>query len=233
MTSDKEESVLIVEDDVSLANGLGHNLRFEGYHVRIAMDGETGLRMALEHAPDLIVLDIMMPGMDGFEVLQKLRDQGVESQVIILSARDLEHDKIEGLRLGADDYVTKPFSLPELLARVEATLRRPRLKRQAAVEERLTFADVELLPARREVYRTGEPVRTTAREFDLLAFLVRRPGRAFTRDQLLEQVWGDDYDGTARTVDNFIRKLRSKLEPDPTQPRHLETVHGVGYKFTA
>ncbi len=231
MSKQREESVLIVEDDASLANGLGHNLRFEGYHVRVAMDGATGLRMALQHHPDLIVLDVMMPGMNGFEVLERLRDQGVESQVIILSARDLEHDKISGLRLGADDYVTKPFSLQELLARVEAALRRPRLQRQAQAEEVLRFAQVELRPARREARRDGEVLKMTATEFDLLEFLVRRPERAYTRDQLLERVWGEDYDGTARTVDNFVRKLRSKIEPDPAQPSHLITVHGVGYKF--
>lgn len=223
--------VLIVEDDASLANGLGHNLRFEGYDVRVAMDGQAGLEMALRHEPDLIVLDLMLPRLSGMQVLRTLREQGVESQVIILSARDMEVDKVEGLRLGADDYVTKPFSLKELLARVEAALRRPRKERRARAEERLVIGEVELWPQRREARRRGAELILTAREMDLLAFLARRPDRAFTRDQLLSEVWGEDYHGTARTVDNFIRKLRTKIEPDERNPTHLQTVHGVGYKL--
>ncbi|MDY0003434.1 MAG: response regulator transcription factor [Polyangia bacterium] len=225
------EMVLIVEDDVSLANGLGHNLRFEGYDVRVAMDGKAGLEMALRYDPDLIVLDLMLPGLPGMEVLRRLRQQGSEAQVIILSAREGETDKVEGLRLGADDYVTKPFSLQELLARVEAALRRPRKRRHAMAEERLVIGDVELWPARREARRQGEELSLTAKELDLLVFLARRPQRAFSREQLLQEIWGDDYDGTARTVDNFIRRLRTKIEPTPEQPVHLETVHGVGYKL--
>lgn len=231
MPSAHQEIVLIVEDDVSLANGLGHNLRFEGYEVRVAMDGEAGLDMALRYDPDLIVLDLMLPGLPGLEVLRALRQQGLEAQVIILSARDREKDKVEGLRLGADDYVTKPFGLEELLARVEAALRRPRRQRRSLAEERLAFGEVELWPGRREARRRGAALTLTAKEFDLLAFLARRPERAFSREQLLGEIWGEDYYGTARTVDNFVRKLRTKIEPDPAQPRHLETVHGVGYKL--
>lgn len=231
MPSERSELVLIVEDDVSLANGLGHNLRFEGYDVRVAMDGKAGLEMALRYDPDLIVLDLMLPGMPGLEVLRAIRQRGLEGQVIILSARDMEQDKVEGLRLGADDYVTKPFGLQELLARVEAALRRPRKQRRALAEERLVFGEIELWPARREARRRGQDLTLTQKEYDLLVFLVRRPERAFTRDQLLEEVWGDDYDGTARTVDNFVRKLRTKIEPDPNSPTHLQTVHGVGYKL--
>ncbi len=231
MKRDKEESVLIVEDDLSLANGIGHNLRFEGFHVRIAATGPDGLDLAVTHRPDLIVLDIMLPGLDGFEVLRRLRAQGVESQVIILSAKDMEQDKVRGLTEGADDYLTKPFGLQELLARVEAALRRPRQAQQARAKEVLCLGDLELRPAQREATRSGESIRLTAREFDLLEFLVRRPERVFSREQLLADVWGGDYDGTARTVDNFIRKLRAKVEPDPAEPRHLQTVHGIGYKL--
>ncbi|MFH2005479.1 MAG: response regulator transcription factor [bacterium] len=227
----KDETILIIEDDAALAQGLGHNLRYEGYHVRLAADGRTGLELALERTPDLIVLDLMMPGMPGLEVLRELRRQGVECQVIILTARDLETDKVAGLELGADDYVTKPFGLRELLARVTAALRRPRIQRQQAKEEVLRFGELAVRPASRQVTRGGELLRLTAKEFDLLLHFVRHPERPYSRTQLLEQVWGDDYDGTERTVDNFIRKLRSKLEPDPTQPTHLETVHGVGYRF--
>jgi DNA-binding response OmpR family regulator len=229
--SDREETILIVEDDTSLAQGIGHNLRYEGYHVRLATDGRAGLRMALEQPPDLIVLDVMMPRMSGFDVLRELRRKGVESQVIILSARDLEHDKIQGLELGADDYVTKPFSLRELLARVTAALRRPRQQRAAVAEEVLSFGAITVRPGIREVRRDDEPVRMTAKEFDLLLHLVSHPERPYSRGQLLEQIWGPDYNGTERTVDNFIRKLRRKLEPDPAHPTHLETVHGVGYRF--
>jgi len=229
--SDHEETILIVEDDAALAQGLGHNLRYEGYHVRLATDGKTGLQMALDQPPDLIVLDVMMPGLSGFEVLRELRRQGVQSQVLFLSARDLEHDKVKGLELGADDYVTKPFSLRELLARVTAALRRPRQQRQALSEQVLSFGELTLRPATRELRRGDAPLRMTAREFDLLLHLVNHPERPYSRGQLLSQVWGDDYDGTERTVDNFIRKLRQKIEPDPAHPTHLQTVHGVGYRF--
>ncbi len=229
--SDREETILIVEDDSALAQGLGHNLRYEGYHVRLATDGRMGLRMALEQPPDLIVLDVMMPGLSGFEVLRELRREGVESQVIILSAKDLEADKVEGLELGADDYVTKPFSLRELLARVTAALRRPRQHRASFAEKVLSFGELTLRPATREARRAGDAIKMTAKEFDLLLHLAEHPERPYSRGQLLEQVWGEDYDGTERTVDNFIRKLRRKIEPDPTHPTHLQTVHGVGYRF--
>lgn len=225
------ESVLIIEDDTSLANGLGHNLRFEGYFVRIATTGPQGLELALAHRPDVIVLDLMLPGMGGLDVLKELRAAGVRSQVLILSARDLESDKVAGLRLGADDYITKPFSLQELLARVEAALRRPREARKAAADERLLFGTVTLYPARRVATRGDEHLTLTAKEFDLLSLLARSPERAHSREHLLAHVWGDDYDGTPRTVDNFIRRLRTKIEPDPSAPRHLVTVHGVGYKL--
>ncbi len=229
--SDREETILIVEDDASLAQGLGHNLRYEGYHVRMATDGPTGLQMALDQPPDLIVLDVMMPGLTGFDVLRELRKRGVESQVILLTARDLEQDKVDGLELGADDYVTKPFSLRELLARVASALRRPRQHRTALAEELLELGELTLRPATREVRRGGTPIRLTAKEFDLLLHLVKHPERPYSRGQLLAQVWGDDYDGTERTVDNFIRKLRRKIESDPAHPTHLQTVHGVGYRF--
>jgi len=229
--SDHEETILIVEDDASLAQGLGHNLRYEGYRVRLATDGRMGLEMALEQPPDLIVLDVMMPRMSGFEVLRELRRQGVDSQVIMLTAKDLEADKVEGLELGADDYVTKPFSLRELLARVTAALRRPRQQRERFAEKVLTFGELTLRPATREARRAGAPLKMTAKEFDLLLHLAEHPERPYSRGQLLAQVWGEDYDGTERTVDNFIRKLRRKIEPDPAQPTHLQTVHGVGYRF--
>ncbi len=187
--------------------------------------------MALDQPPDLIVLDVMMPGLSSFEVLRELRAQGVESQVILLTARDLEQDKVNGLELGADDYMTKPFGLRELLARVTAALRRPRQRLTALAQEILDLGELTLRSATREVQRGGKPIRMTAREFDLLLHLVKHPERPFSRGQLLTQVWGDDYNGTERTVDNFIRKLRRKIESDPAHPTHLQTVHGVGYRF--
>jgi len=226
-----KETILLVEDDASLAMGIAHNLRYEGYTVHVAGDGAAGLKTALAERPDLIVLDLMLPRLSGLEVLRTLRAEGLEMQVIILSARSQETDKVKGLKLGADDYLTKPFALAELLARVESALRRPRMERARAAEQSLTFGDVELNQGRHEVTRAGAPVSLTAKEFDLLVYLATHPGRPFTRDQLLRQVWGWDYEGTDRTVDNFIRNLRAKLEADPAQPRHLVTVHGVGYRF--
>ena len=224
-------SVLVVEDDRALSSGLAHNLRYEGYRVLLAEDGATGLQLACDERPDLVILDLMLPEMSGWEVLEALRQAEIFTPVIILSARGTEPDKVRGLRLGADDYVAKPFGLKELLARVEAALRRSRRERGHLEEEVLAFGSVRILPGRREVSRAGRALRLTTRELDLLLWLVRHPGRAFDREQLLRHVWGFDYEGTERTVDNFIRQLRAKLEEDPASPRHLVTVHGVGYRF--
>ncbi len=227
----RNEKILIVEDDLSLAKGLAHNLRYEGYEVLVALNGEQGLELAMSQRPDLIVLDLMLPDFSGLEVLQALRRAAMEAQVLILSARGLEEDKVQGLRMGADDYIAKPFALRELLARVEAALRRPRQARLAQIEQVLRFADVEVYLKQRRIIRQGRDVRLTPKEFELLVFLLRHPGRVFEREQLLAQVWGYDYEGTARTVDNFVRSLRAKLEPCPGQPTYFETVHGVGYRF--
>ncbi len=229
--SPPEETILVVEDDGALAQGIGHNLRYEGYRVRLATDGRDGLRMALEHPPDLIVLDVMLPGLSGFDVLRRLRAEGVDSQVILLTAKDLEADKVTGLELGADDYMTKPFGLRELLARVNAALRRPRQARAAQANRVVSFGEITLLVATRQALRAQEPLKMTARELDLLLFLADHPERTFSRSQLLERVWGEEYEGTGRTVDNFIARLRKKIEPDPAHPTHLQTVHGLGYRF--
>jgi DNA-binding response OmpR family regulator len=225
------ETILIIEDDVSLAQGLAHNLRYEGYRVLVAADGDSGLRTAVDELPDLIVLDLMLPGLSGLEVLESLRGEDLGMQVIILSARGQEKDKVLGLKLGADDYVAKPFGLQELLARVEAALRRPRLQRRAQAEEEIAFGRVAIHAGKRQVYKDDTEVHLTAREFELLMELVTHPNRAFSREHLLRRVWGYDYEGTERTVDNFVRSLRRKLETDPAQPQHLLTVHGVGYRF--
>ncbi|HOI08852.1 MAG TPA: response regulator transcription factor [Myxococcota bacterium] len=228
-----DETILVVEDDESLARGIAHNLRYEGYRVLQAADGPTGLRLAFDARPDLVILDLMLPRMRGQDVLAAMREAGLATQVIILSARGQEADKVAGLRGGADDYVTKPFGVPELLARVEAALRRPREARRDDASRELAFGTVRLLPGRRQVLRDGVEVRLTGREFDLLLFLATHPDRAFDRETLLQRVWGWDYEGTPRTIDNFIHSLRAKIEDDPSAPRHLRTVVGIGYSFTA
>lgn len=222
-------TILVVEDDRSLALGLQLNLEAEGYRVLLARDGADGLRQALASVPDLIVLDRMLPRMDGLDLLAELREQGHEMPVIIVSARGEVHDKLDGLGLGADDYVTKPFSVAELTARIQAALRRSR--RSARAVTLLRCGAIELDLEGRQVRRAGREVVLTAKEFDLLAYLARHPRRVHSRDQLLVAVWGDDYEGTARTVDNFVRSLRVKLERDPGRPDYLVTVRGAGYRF--
>jgi DNA-binding response OmpR family regulator len=223
------ETILVVEDDRSLREGLAMNFRLRGYRVLTAGDGDEGLRAAFDERPDLIVLDLMLPGTDGLEILSELRGRDVGVPVLILSARDRLQDKVRGLEIGADDYLTKPFQLPELLARVEVMLRRQRAERRAAGP--LGFGDVRLDPEARRATRRGEEVPLSAREFDLLCLLAGSPGRAFTRQAILEKVWGWGFEGTARTVDNFIRSLRQKLEDDPSEPRHILTVRHVGYRL--
>jgi len=222
-------TILVVEDDRSLRDGLAVNFQLRGYRVLTAADGEAGARLALDERPDLIVLDLMLPGLDGLEVLGRLRGREIETPVLILSARGQVADKVEGFRLGADDYVTKPFQLPELIARVEGMLRRSRKQRAAPAP--FVFGEVEIDGTARRVRRGGREVTLLAKEFDLLCLLARNPGRAFTREAILERVWGWDFDGTARTVDNYILALRQKLEKDPAHPRHIRTVRQVGYKL--
>jgi len=222
-------TILVVEDDRSLREGLAMNFQLRGYRVLTAADGETGARLACDERPDLIVLDLMLPGLDGFEVLGRLREREVETPVLILSARGQVADKVAGFRLGADDYVTKPFQLPELIARVEGMLRRTRKQRSAPAP--IAFGEIEIDVAGRRVRRGGREVPLLAKEFDLLHLLARSPGRPFTREAILERVWGWDFDGTARTVDNYILGLRQKLEKDPARPRHIKTVRQVGYKL--
>ncbi|MBK8479609.1 MAG: response regulator transcription factor [Proteobacteria bacterium] len=222
-------TILVVEDDPSLALGLQLNLEAEGYRVLLARDGADGLRQALASAPDLIVLDRMLPRMEGLDLLAEVRERGHEMPVIIVSARGEVHDKLDGLGLGADDYMTKPFSVAELAARIQVALRRSRRSGRAAAV--LRCGEVELDLDGHQVRRAGQEVLLTAKEFDLLAYLARHPRRVHSRDQLLVAVWGDDYEGTARTVDNFVRSLRVKLERDPAHPDYLVTVRGAGYRF--
>jgi two-component system, OmpR family, alkaline phosphatase synthesis response regulator PhoP len=208
------------------------NLTAEGYRVLVAMDGETGLALAKEPGIDLLILDVMLPKLNGFELLRMLRADRHTMPVIMLSARGAEMDKVMGLELGAEDYITKPFGLAELLARVKAVLRRDAIARGDDTNP-VRAADLEIQPTRREVRRGGQLIELTATEFDILLCLVNAGGRVLTREQLQAAVWGPGHHGTPRTVDNFILQLRTKLEESPANPRHIITVRGVGYRFVS
>jgi two-component system alkaline phosphatase synthesis response regulator PhoP len=224
--------VLVVEDNENLAAGLRTNLEFEGHEAEIARDGAAGLMRARTRSHDLIVLDLMLPGLDGFRVLDALRAEGVATPVLVLTARGDEADKVRGLRGGADDYVTKPFALRELLARIEALLRRSR----AAVDQppptgAFRFGDVTVDPARRTVTRAGLPVPLRPKEYDLLGALLRRQGRVVGRAELLREVWGYHESVLSRTLDTHVGELRRKLEADPGAPRYILTVRKAGYRL--
>ncbi|HEX6656192.1 MAG TPA: response regulator transcription factor [Candidatus Limnocylindria bacterium] len=224
--------ILIVEDDRTLRQALTFNLEREGYEVRSAVDGQQALDWARHDQFDLMLLDVMLPGMSGVEVLRVLRSEGVGTPVIVLSAKGDEIDRVVGLKVGADDYVAKPFSRPELLARIEAVLRRNRRTATEApeAEDRIEVGALAIDRARREAEFAGEPLPLTLKEFDLLAHLAAHPGRIFTRDQLLARVWGLDYDGDDRTVDVHVSWLRGKLR-DRDGHNYFRTVRGVGYAF--
>ena len=223
--------VLIVEDNHSLAFGLRNNLEIEGYEVDVADDGPSGLAAARRLHPDLIVLDLMIPGMDGYRVLRQIREDGLTMPVLILTARGEETDKVLGFRLGADDYVTKPFGVLELLARVQALLRRGRPTTVGSTPPLHRFGDVEVESPTRSVRRGGEAVALTPMEFDLLIALLRRQGAVASRLELLKEVWGHSSAVLTRTVDTHIGELRRKLEQDPSTPRHILTVRKAGYRL--
>lgn len=249
--------ILVIEDDPSIVLGLRMNLEAEGYAVDVAEDGEAGLALARRGQADLIILDIMLPRLNGFEVLRQLRAEGVNVPTIVLSARDAELDIVMGLEFGAEDYVTKPFGIAELLARIKAVLRRPALKdelRRPALEDERAVApapggaptaaqgepalgrqihvgELEIDPRTRQVTRGGDPVTLTATEFDILWCLVQANGRVLGREEIQTHVWGPGHHGTLRTIDNFMMQLRTKLERDPGDPQHLLTVRGVGYRL--
>ena len=221
--------ILVIEDNADLAFGLRNNLEIEGYEVRVAADGISGLQEAREFAADLIILDLMLPGLDGYRVLKALRTEGSSAPVLILTARAEEADKVRGFRMGADDYVTKPFGVMELLARVEALLRRAGGgNRESDSSERL--GDVEIDRASRSVTRANTPVELTPMEFDLLVALVRRRGAVASRIELLQEVWGYGTGVVSRTVDTHVAELRRKLEEDPARPKHILTVRKAGYR---
>ena len=221
--------VLVVEDDPAIALGLRINLEAEGYRVTLADDGERGLQVIRAERPDLVVLDVMLPRKNGFEVMHELRAEGISVPIIVLSARTGEMDKVTGLELGAEDYVAKPFSLAELLARVRVALRR--LGRAAPKAELVRFSSVEVDVSARSVRHRDALVELTATEFDVLMCLVENRGKALSRDDIFRRVWGPNHHGTPRTIDNFMQQLRQKLEDDPTNPRHFLTVRGIGYRF--
>lgn len=224
-----QKTVLVVEDDESIAMGLDLNLSAEGFRVLTAGDGERALELARRQDFDLIILDVMLPRLNGFEVLRTLRAERRLMPVIMLSARGAEMDKVTGLELGAEDYVTKPFGLAELLARVKAVLRRDAIAR--GNEQPLHVASLEINPATREVHRGDTSIELTATEFDVLLCLVEAGGRVLSREQIQSKVWGPAHHGTQRTIDNFILQLRTKLENEPTTPRNIVTVRGIGYRF--
>lgn len=225
----KGKRVLVVEDDASIAIGLRINLESEGYQVDVAEDGERGLELARTTAPDLLVLDVMLPLRNGLEVLHELRAGGYTMPIIMLSARAGEMDKVAALERGAEDYVAKPFSLAELLARVKAALRRAAVN--TGGRPRLTFGDIEIDVDGRDVRRSGARLDLTPTEFDVLLCLATARGKALSREEIFKRVWGANHHGTARTVDNFVQQLRAKVEADPQAPVFIQTVRGVGYRF--
>jgi len=221
--------ILIIEDQEDLLNGLAVNLEREGYQVAKASRGDTGLSLSLSENPDLIVLDIMLPGMNGLDVCKELRIRGFEKPIIMLTAKSEEIDRVVGLEVGADDYVTKPFGLRELLARIRVRLRRQPPSRRLLA--RYVFGAVEIDFEQMRAMRKGKPIVMTAREFDLLGFFVRYKGEVLSRDRMLNDVWGSECHVAPRTVDAHILKLRQKLEENPGEPEYILTVYGEGYRF--
>ena len=221
------EKILIVEDDATMLRGLKDNFEFSGYQVETACEGERGLHAALDSKPDLILLDIMLPKINGYEICRLLRKEKLDMPIIMLTAKGQESDIVLGLNLGADDYVTKPFSIKELLARVEAFLRRRRTKDPKLY----TFGDCELDLNARTFTRHGKEIQLTPKEFDLLHLFLRKAGRALTRDEILNKVWGYSSFVTSRSIDRFVNTLRKKIEPHPQHPTYIRTVREIGYKF--
>ena len=221
------DCILVIEDDPTMLRALKDNFEFAGYCVRTAADGEAGLQAAVQDEADLIVLDIMLPRINGYEICRRVRQEGLDVPIIMLTAKGQEPDVVLGLNLGADDYVVKPFSIKELLARVNAFLRR----RRHSEGEMHHFGDCELNVASCRLTRNGQEVALTPKEWSLLAYLVRRAGRALTRDQMLRSVWGHDILVTSRSVDRCITTLRGKIEPDPHRPTYIQTVREIGYRF--
>ena len=227
--------ILVVDDEPTLRNVLQYNLTKEAHHVRTAGDGEEAIDQAREYEPDLILLDVMLPKLDGFEVCKAIRRES-NVPILMLTAKDSEIDKVVGLEIGADDYITKPFSMRELVARVKAMIRRAEMLKGEmnagqAEKTRLSVRGLTMDLLQHRVMLDGRAINMRPKEFELLGFLLRHPGQVFSRDQLLDQVWGYEFGGDTRTVDVHIRWLREKIEEQPSQPTYLETVRGVGYRL--
>lgn len=229
MTTSAKAKILIVEDDRSLREGLAMNLRLKDYETITASNGDEGMKRAFNDKPDLIILDIMMPGWSGLEIVEELRKRGQNTPVLILSALGTVPDKITGLNLGADDYMSKPFDLPELLARVAAMLRR--VQNNNGETSALSFGPLSISKTTREATLNNKKIKLSAKEFDILYLFASSPGQVFTREQILQQVWGWDYEGTERTVDNYVVSLRKKLENSKSAKKHITTIPRVGYSF--
>ena len=225
--------ILVIEDDPDIGDMLGINLRDEGYAVEIAVDGIAGLSLLKAKRHDLLVLDLMLPGIDGLEICREMRRMEDYQPIVIISAKATETQRVLGLELGADDYLTKPFSVPELVARIRALFRRiEAMQRRAEVKTgMITAGDLTIDPASRQVSLAGLSLALTLKEFELLWFFARNPGKVFTRLALLDQVWGYSHDGYEHTVNSHINRLRGKIERDPAKPEYIQTVWGVGYKF--
>ena len=225
------KKILVVEDDLAILRGLKDNLEFESYEVLSAEDGERGYAVLKEKKPDLVILDLMLPKLSGYELCRKARHEGITTPVLMLTARGEEKDRVAGLDQGADDYVTKPFSIPELLARVRALIRRVELSKTGNLPAELHFDDVSVDFKRFEARKAGKAVEMSRKEFGILRMLAARAGEVVRRDELLDEVWGYDQYPTTRTVDNHIALLRGKLEEDPAHPRRILTIYGVGYRL--
>ena len=227
-----KKEILVIEDEKAIADILVFNLQREGYDTLVAYDGTEGLRCALEEAPDLILLDVMLPGMDGFEVLGHIREKH-DTPIIMLTAREEETDKVLGLELGADDYITKPFSMRELMARVKANMRRTLSGEERAKPAVPSGGGLRISRDNGMVYKNGRALELSAREFDILCYLSASPGHVFSREELMEHVWGYEYYGDLRAVDVAIRRLREKVEDQPASPRYIMTKRGMGYYFAS
>ena len=223
------KTILIIEDDISILNGLRDNLEYEGYKVIAETNGNKGLIQALEKKPDLLLLDLMLPGINGYEICRKVKKEKPLLPVIMLTARGSEMDKVSGLDTGADDYITKPFSLPELLARIRAALRRT--KEESDALDNFVFGKASLDFKKFQALSGGNEVSLSAKEFAIMEYLIRHEGIAVHRHDLLNEVWGYEKIPTTRTIDNFIRDLRKKLEENPSEPKHIISIRGIGYKF--
>ncbi|UCD64462.1 MAG: response regulator transcription factor [Candidatus Zixiibacteriota bacterium] len=223
------KTILVIEDDVSILRGLKDNLTFEGYDVLTSADGQEGMVLALEKSPDLVLLDIMLPGISGYDICRKVKEQKPDLPIIMLTARSKEVDKIAGLDLGADDYVAKPFSTPELLARIRAVLRRT--QNEAPAKDTYSFGNVVMDFKQYRTVVNNKEIHLSAREYEIMRFLIKHAGDVVRRHVLLDEVWGYESYPTTRTVDNHILDLRKKLEDEPSKPKHILSVRGVGYKF--